>query len=334
MITDSKKEKRKADLSPEVENTQPRLRRRGSLPDLQTDAYDPRKSYSLPELMKKGFLGHDVMKDMVPSILKSIKPQIEQTIKVTIENTLSQTIAGAVDDAINKFKSQVMEPLLNQKDEEITLLKHEINSKDAKLKDLETKIETLEINNDKLEKGLNDLDQYGRRQSIRLNNVSLPDDSVCEEVVLEIINNALLDGEPISHNDIERCHPVGKPNKKKNRQIIVKFLSYKTKAKVYDARFNLSNIYMTEDLTQNNQTVATELAKKKKVKKVSKFWSIDGKIFAKAHKLQPKFRIKTVNDIDTMIADAENKGYSLGGTESESEMDHSRIEQGQQGLNP
>ena len=78
---------------------------------------------------------------------------------------------------------------------------------------------------------MNDLEQYGRRQNIPLNNVSLPaDTSRCEGVVLNILNNALpITTEGIKTEDIDRCHPIGKPNKKQNRQVIVKFISYKSK---------------------------------------------------------------------------------------------------------
>lgn len=304
--------KRKAELSPEFEKSQPRLRRRGSLPDLQ-EALDPKKSFSLPELMKKGFLDPDIMKDIVPTIMNGLQPQIEKTIRLTIETSLSSTITTAVNNAVDKFKSEVMEPVLKQKDVEITLLKDDIRNKNNRLCALETKV-------NKLEKSLNDLDQYGRRQSIRLNNVRLPDESNCETVVLDILNKILPADQKISGDEIERCHPVGKPNKKSNRQIVVKFLSYKTKAKVYEARFKLSNIYMTEDLTKDNQVITTSLLKMKKAKKIHKFWSIDGKIYAKTHVLQTKRRILTISDIDEMIEDAIQQGFVLGSSEEENTL--------------
>ena len=66
-------------------------------------------------------------------------------------------------------------------------------------------------------------------------------------MVINILNRALPEAEPISSDDIDRYHPIGRLNKKNNRQIIVKFRSYKIKASVSGARFNLSNVYMSED---------------------------------------------------------------------------------------
>lgn len=101
------------------------------------------------------------------------------------------------------------------------------------------KIEILEMKVAKLERRLDDLDQNGRRQSIRLYNVNLPEARKCEAVVLELLNNALPEGEPFTNSDIERCHPIEKSNKNGNRQVIVKLQSYKMKAKAYAARFTL-----------------------------------------------------------------------------------------------
>ena len=45
-------------------------------PDLQ-DATEPKKSYSLPELMKRGFLYPDIMKGIVPSSRPQLKKPSE-----------------------------------------------------------------------------------------------------------------------------------------------------------------------------------------------------------------------------------------------------------------
>ena len=306
---DSRKQfdKRKAGGSPEMETLQPRLRRRGSLPDLQ-DASDPKRTYSLPDLMKKGFQDPEVFQDVIPTIMKQLQPtieaKIESTIKASIEKSMASSITNAVDSALRKFKDEVMDSRVIQKDSEISMLKDEISRRDEKVKVLEDEV-------GKISKGLNDLEQYGRRQSIRLNNERLDDVSECETVVINILNRALPEAESISSDDIDRCHPIGRLNKKNNRQMIVKFRSYKTKAKVCGARFNLSNVYMSEDFTPSNQKIIDKLVQSKKAKKVKKFWSIDGKIFAKAHDLQPKVRINSVDDIEAMISSAIEEGYML-----------------------
>ena len=302
-------DKRKAgDLSPDTEPGQPRLRRRGSLPDLHSAA-DPKKTFSLPELITKGFKDPDIVKDIVPSILNFLRPSIEATISKSIEKSMTSCLNTAVETALCKFKEEVMDPQLQTKDKEIQFLKGEIDLRDQQIETLQNSVAELESSVGKLSKGLNDIEQYGRRQSIRLNNVKLDDEPKCEEVVIKILNKALPIGDSIQQNDIERCHPIGKPNSKNNRQVIVKFKAYKTKAKVYDSRFNLRNIYMTEDFTSSNQKIINKLVIMKKSKQITKFWSYDGKIYAKAHAKQPKWRITKIEDISEMIISAADADY-------------------------
>lgn len=63
------------------------------------------------------------------------------------------------EEAMENFKSEVLKPLLDQKEAEIKTLKDEAVIRDEKVKALEAKV-------DKLSLGLNDLEQYGRRHNI------------------------------------------------------------------------------------------------------------------------------------------------------------------------
>ena len=89
-------QKLKADESPEPDKPYPRLHCRGSLHNLH-EASDPKTSYSLPELMKKGFMDKDIMKTIVPSIMAQLQPSIENSILNTMETVLASTIATAID---------------------------------------------------------------------------------------------------------------------------------------------------------------------------------------------------------------------------------------------
>ena len=60
---------------------------------------------------------------------------------------------------------------------------------------------------------------------------------------------------------------IGKLNKKNNRQVIIKFKTYKMKAKVNESRFNLLNVYMTEDFTSSNQKIIDKLLQLKRGKR-------------------------------------------------------------------
>ena len=97
--------------------------------------------------------------------------------------------------------------------------------------------------------------------------------------MLEILNRALPFGETIRSEDIERCQSIVKINVKNNRQVILTFRAYKTKANVYDSWFNLRNVYMTEDFTPSGQKIINKLVQLKKVKKLK---NCPGRMMAKS----------------------------------------------------
>lgn len=148
--------------------------------------------------------------------------------------------------------------------------KTEISLRDKQIKELEKTVGKLQENVGDLTKSLKDLEQYGRRKTIHLNNVKLEDESECESTVLANLNNALPMGQNVYSEDIERCHPIGKPNKKNNRQVMVKFKAYKVMSKVYESRFELSNVFMTGDFIASNQKIINKLVELKKGKKIKK----------------------------------------------------------------
>ena len=130
-------QKRKADESPESEKIQPKLRRRGSLPDLHEvhEVSEPKKTFTVPELMRKGLRDPDVMRDLIPAIMTSLQPMIEAKIEQTIQSSIDKSFAASIDkavnDAISKYRQEVMKPLLDQRDEEIKMLKSELSEKTA-----------------------------------------------------------------------------------------------------------------------------------------------------------------------------------------------------------
>ena len=88
-----------------------------------------------------------------------------------------------------------MDPQINQEKKEIKALKTEINFRDEQINALQPSVAELEKSASDLTIGLNDLEQYGKRQAIILNNVRPEDEAECESIVLEILNNTLPRGE-------------------------------------------------------------------------------------------------------------------------------------------
>ena len=126
-------------------------------------------------------------------------------------------------------------------------------------------------------------------------------------VVLKV--NTSADPSAIHPSDIDRCHFVGKQKK----QILVKFMRYESKRKVFMNKKNLKGypmkIYINEDLTKFNfdllQSVneVKRLSKDKDVNPVHSFWTRNGSVFFKktrkvppgenTHRIRP-FEVYTV----------------------------------------
>ena len=133
---------------------------------------------------------------------------------------------------------------------------------DMKYKQLETRCQQLEnVNkelrdeivkiggdNQKCLEAVDAVEQYSRRNSIRVLGVPCVSANETEKAVLELINNG--SGLSILPDHVDRCHPVGR-ERNGRRDIIVKFTSYRFRREVLSKRkeFRESGISVVEDLT-------------------------------------------------------------------------------------
>ena len=95
-------------------------------------------------------------------------------------------------------------------------------------------------------------------------------------------------GADISVNDIERSHRVGRPRTsgRRPRDIIVKFVSYRVRRRVYSARTltkakGFMGVYINEDLTKSRNELIRKARKMVKLKYIKSVWSSDGTILVR-----------------------------------------------------
>ncbi|XP_072172018.1 uncharacterized protein [Diadema setosum] len=135
---------------------------------------------------------------------------------------------------------------------------------------------------EKLRENLDDLEQYGRRESLRFFGVpekqSEDTDSVIRDVVQQHLNILL------NEKNIARSHRITpKPGNSSHgrgpKPIIVRFTTYNIRRNVYEAKSKLkgSNIFIHEDLTPFKRDLINKARKMSSVKRV---WSSDGRIIA------------------------------------------------------
>ena len=173
----------------------------------------------------------------------------------------------------------------------------------------ETKIKTLETENTQLKQDLkdaksdfddrlNDLEQYDRRNSLRISTPWVESrEENTDAMVHEIAWNCGVSLPPWA---IDRSHRVGKPKQNKPRDILVKFTGYRPREAVFNARANLgrSKIYINEDLTAKNSELFYQARCLKKQGKIDSAETRDGRLFVNKFKGDPFKTIKNITELN------------------------------------
>ncbi|KAI4466558.1 l1 transposable element-related [Holotrichia oblita] len=158
-----------------------------------------------------------------------------------------------------------------------------ISEHKEEIKILNTKVEQLEqvlkSAKDEAKKASLDLEQYSRRNSIRIFGVPERDNEDTNEVVIDLCKNKLNLDIPSDKID---CSHRRRAKESNHRPILVKFISRDKKKSVYNNKKKLkgTKIVIKEDLTASNNQLLKEAVKKYGGKSA---WSNDGKIFIKVH---------------------------------------------------
>ncbi|KAK4874019.1 hypothetical protein RN001_013379 [Aquatica leii] len=164
----------------------------------------------------------------------------------------------------------------------------------TKCDNMEKTIKNYETDNEILRNKLDDLEQYTRRNSLRIWGIKEERNENVENQVLNVCNNQL--GLTLSNNDIDRCHRIGMQGNK-TRPIIVKFIGYRQRAMVFSAKKKLkgTGVQIREDLTKNRATLLHCASERFGFKNT---WTYDGIVIV--NKDNRKVRLKNLKDLENM----------------------------------
>ncbi|KAK7485550.1 hypothetical protein BaRGS_00023238 [Batillaria attramentaria] len=161
-----------------------------------------------------------------------------------------------VNVAVEELRSETFEV----RQENSVLIKDLEHSKE-KLRKAEEKVEEAKTLAAIAERRVNDLEQYGRRNNVRILGITESHGEDCEKKVLDIFRNKLR-LQSIGNTDIEAAHRVGQrpqshreqQQQRKPRPIIVRFVNRKAADTVLHNRRMLKStpFVITEDLTRAN----------------------------------------------------------------------------------
>lgn len=164
--------------------------------------------------------------------------------------------------------------------EEVMQLHAVLEKKDAEITQLNTRIDDLELKLDQAE-------QYSRRNCIRIAGLPESENEDTTSVTMELINDTMALDPPLELQEVDRLHRVGKPDSQKPRGIIVKFATYRSRARVFSAKAALSDkrfgptqtkVYINDDLTRLRAKLLYEARKLKKQKLIHDAWTREGTV--------------------------------------------------------
>ena len=206
-------------------------------------------------------------------------------------------------NSVNK-RIDILEGKLFEKDQEndklkknITDLKKEIADKKAEIDErkaenvkLKEEIETMNIS---IESKMNDIEQYSRKNNIRISGMPETGIETAEATTHRVVQkmNEVFPDLDLQQSHIDIAHRMGKHQKDKHRQIIVKFNSRMKKDQIIRKRKLLkgTDIFISEDLTPTNQLVLACI-RRKMPDEVEQSWSKGGRLY---------YKLKS--DLDTVI---------------------------------
>ena len=232
---------------------------------------------------KRSRLHHEPLVDVnviTETVMLRVNEQLLELTKTPIDPALNSgelmakfmvPMISAMTHAITQGVSEVMKKVISE------LHNHEVTQPPDQRMTQQVRI--LTYKNDKLE-------QYTRRENVRINGVSVDPEETAAQTQAKAIEVMRKTGADISDADISACHRVGKQTGQV-RPIIVRFVSRAKRQLVMKAKKNLKGVtpkvYMNDDLTTLR---ARLLGYVKGLTSVDSAWTIDGRIFAKK-KLPP-----------------------------------------------
>ena len=197
-------------------------------------------------------------------------------------------------DVVAAFTAAISAPF-EQLKKELKAAQDSLQTKDKEINDLKQSVKALADRVDKLEDGLDQQEQQGRKPSIRVFGIpERPNETAgqLEASVLDVLQNKLQIN-AIEASDLEvihRCGPMPQPAQNgadppKPRSVIVKFHHRRKRSEVFKkgvlGKLKNTGISVSEDLSKRRAAIAFDCRVKVREKRISQTWSANGKIIIK-----------------------------------------------------
>lgn len=207
--------------------------------------------------------------------------EIQETVQRVVKEALQD--ANSLQVLVQLVKQTLMADLqatIEKNNTVIKELKCALQQKDEKIVALENRID--------------DLEQYQRRQCIRIFGVKEEEAEDTDKIATEVARKI---GVELDVNDIDRSHRVGRRDTEKPRPIIVKFVSYRKRSEIYRCKRRLKSTGITirDDLTKARHALLRESISRFGLHNV---WTMDGVVIVNHE--GTKRRLTRMADLNNM----------------------------------
>lgn len=212
--------------------------------------------------------------------IKSLWPLLEAKLDNWIATSLTTKVESIAVAAVDKYVSS--EEFKNALTDSLNFDLNQIQTgQENILKD----IKEIKSTEDKINGKLDDIEQYSRRNNIRLAGIAEVAGENTDDLVINTLKDKL--GITITSEDICRSHRVG-PKKfggRNKRQIIVKLVRHNKKSEIMRMKKQLKNqgndgnrVALYEDLSKGRLDAISKLNSNEK-DLIHKLWTVDGVIY-------------------------------------------------------
>ena len=139
--------------------------------------------------------------------------------------------ATALLEALNNdsVAKKLREVITGELIQEVQYLRKIVKERDSIIQELQEEISELKFKDDALE-------QYTRRNSLRITDVPENESEDLTSTCLALFNTRICVKPKIRLEDVDRLHRVGRPKPGKTRAILVKFATYRARQRVFSSK--------------------------------------------------------------------------------------------------
>ena len=207
------------------------------------------------------------------------------TFRLAFEESLDDPVIASKLAKIIKSTNQDLMDSVNSLVAEIRSLKASLAQRDPTIVELREEIKRLREDHDALE-------QYGRRNNLRISGIPEQEQEDTTEAVMAIANGVMKLDPPLQPGDVEVSHRLPKPRNSKPgepRQVIVRFRSKATRYGVISNRKNLKayneenacKLYINEDLTSTRARLLSTVRALQRKRHFDQVWTYNGNVKVK-----------------------------------------------------